>query len=171
MENIFYFAIVALIVVISISVILKILLKKFNPEKSQVRLYGILQGVTTKEIIAISASIVSYIFMLYLMVSFINVSVYIVIIVLFLTILRDILIKNKKIFIDIFLDVISLGGIWVIYLVHDYITNEYMDIWMLLLLVFVMIFVFLYLSYMLLRNLNSVVIANKYIRKGDKNEN
>ncbi|UKI26883.1 MAG: hypothetical protein L6V91_09235 [Bacilli bacterium] len=42
---------------------------------------------------------------------------------------------------------------------------------MLLLLVFVMIFMFLYLSYTLLKNLKTVVLANKYIRKGGKNEN
>ena len=46
-----------------------------------------------------------------------------------------------------------------------------MDVWMLLLLVFVMIFMFLYLSYTLLKNLKTVVLANKYIRKGGKNEN
>ena len=53
----------------------------------------------------------------------------------------------------------------------NYIINEYMDMWMLLLLVFVMIFLFLYLTYNLLSSLKTVVIANKYIRKGGNNEN
>ena len=72
---------------------------------------------------------------------------------------------------DLLLSIISLGGIKVVYLIHDYITNEYMDVWMLLLLIFVMIFLFLYLSYTLLKNLKTVIIANKYIRKGGNNEN
>ena len=168
MDNIFYFAIASLIVVISIYLILKILIKRFNPEKSQVKIYGVLQGISTPEIISISASIVSYVFMIYLMFSFADVSIDIIAIALFLSILADILIKNKKIILNILLTLISLGGIKIIYLIHDYITNEYMSVWMLLLLVFVMIFVFLYLSYTLLKNLNSVILANKYVRKGDK---
>lgn len=102
------------------------------------------------------------------MFSFVDVSIDIIAIALFLSILADILIKNKKIILNILLTLISLGGIKIIYLIHDYITNEYMSVWMLLLLVFVMIFVFLYLSYTLLKNLNSVILANKYVRKGDK---
>ena len=43
MKDIFDFAIVALIVIISIYAILKLLIKRFNPEESKVRLYGILQ--------------------------------------------------------------------------------------------------------------------------------
>lgn len=168
MNDIFYFAFAALIVVIAIYIILKVLIKKFNPEKSQVRIYGILQGISTFEIISISSAIISYVFMIYLMVSFVDVTIDIVIIVTFLSLLGDILIKNKKILINLFLTLISLAGIKIIYLIHDYLSAEYMSVWMLLLLVFVMLFVFLYLSYTLLKNLNSVVIANKYIRKGDK---
>lgn len=168
MNDIFYFAFAALIVVIAIYIILKVLIKKFNPEKSQVRIYGILQGISTCEIISISSAIISYVFMIYLMVSFVDVTIDIVIIVTFLSLPGDILIKNKKILINLFLTLISLAGIKIIYLIHDYLSAEYMSVWMLLLLVFVMLFVFLYLSYTLLKNLNSVVIANKYIRKGDK---
>ena len=171
MNNIFYFAFVGIIVVISLYIILKILIKKFDPEKSKVKLYGILQGMSNKEIISISCSIISYIFMIYLMASFIDLDIYIAIIIISLTLFSGLLIKNKKIIIDIFLNIISLGGLKIIYLIHDYITNEYMDVWMLLLLVFVMIFMFLYLSYTLLKNLKTVVLANKYIRKGGENEN
>ncbi len=171
MNNIFYFAFVGIIVVISLYIILKILIKKFDPEKSKVKLYGILQGMSNKEIISISCSIISYIFMIYLMASFIDLDIYIAIIIISLTLFSGLLIKNKKIIIDILLNIISLGGLKIIYLIHDYITNEYMDVWMLLLLVFVMIFMFLYLSYTLLKNLKTVVLANKYIRKGGENEN
>lgn len=171
MNNIFSFALVALIVVISLYIILKILIKGFDPEKSKVRLYGIMKGMTNREIISISCSIISYIFMLYLMVSFIDLDIYICIIVFFLTFVSGILIKNKFVIINLLLDAISLGGLKIIYLIHDYIENEYMSPWMFVLLVFVMLFIFLYLSYMLLKNLKTVVISNKYIRKGDKCEN
>ena len=83
MNDIFNFAIVALIVIISIYAILKLLIKKFNPEESKVRLYGILQGMSNSEIISISCSIINYVFMIYLMVSFIDVNIYICAIVLF----------------------------------------------------------------------------------------
>ena len=171
MDNIFYFAFAGIIVVISLYIILKILIKKFNPEESKVKLYGILQGMSNKEIISISASIVSYIFMIYLMTSFIDLDIYIAIIIISLTLLSGLLIKNKKIIIDIILNIISLGGLKIIYLIHDYIVNEYKDVWMLLLLVFVMIFMFLYLSYTLLKILKTVILANKYIRKGGNSEN
>ncbi len=171
MENVFYFAFAGLIVVISLSLILKILIKKFDPEQSKVRLYGILKGMTNKEIISISSSIINYIFVLYLMISFIDLDIYIVIIVSFLTLLSGILIKNKKVFINLLLNLVSLGGLKVVYLIHDYIINDYMSIWMLLLLVFVMIFLFLYLSYTLLKDLKSVIISNKYIRRGGNSEN
>jgi len=171
MENIFYFGVTSLIVVISLYTILKILIKKFNPEKSKVQIYGILQGMTNKEIISISCSIVSYIFIIYLMASFIDLDIYIAIIVLFLSLLSGILIKNKLTIVNMLLDIISLAGLKIVYLIHDYITNEYMSVWMLLLLVFIMIFLFLYLSYTLLKNLKTVIIANKYIRKGGNSEN
>ncbi len=171
MENVFYFAFAGLIVVISLSLILKILIKKFDPEQSKVRLYGILKGMTNKEIISISSSIINYIFVLYLMISFIDLDIYIVIIVSFLTLLSGILIKNKKVFINLLLNLVSLGGLKVVYLIHDYIINDYMSIWMLLLLVFVMIFLSLYLSYTLLKDLKSVIISNKYIRRGGNSEN
>ena len=145
MNNIFYFAFVGIIVVVSLYIILKILIKKFNPEESKVKLYGILQGMSNREIISISCSIISYVFMIYLMASFIDLDIYIAIIVLFLTLVSGILIKNKKVIIDLILSAISLVGIKVVYLIHDYIINEYMDMWMLLLLVFVMLFLFLYL--------------------------
>ena len=171
MDNIFYFAFTSIVVVISLYIILKILIKKFNPEKSKVQIYGILQGMSNLEIISISCSLVVYIFMIYLMSSFIDLDVVIVSIVLLLTLLSGILVKNKLVIVDLVLSLISLGGIKIVYLIHDYITNEYMDICMFLLLVFVMIFLFLYQSYTLLKNLKTVIIANKYIRKGGNSEN
>ena len=168
MENVFYFAFVGLIVIISLYAILKILIKKFDPEKTRVKLYGILGGMSNKEVISVSSSIINYIFMVYLMVSFIDVDIYIIIIVLFLNLLSFLLIKF---IIHTLLSLIALGGIKIIYLIHEYIVNEYMDMWMLLLLVFVMIFLFLYLTYNLLSSLKTVVIANKYIRKGGNDEN
>lgn len=171
MNNIFYFAFTSLIVVISLYIILKILIKKFNPEKSKVKLYGILQGMSNREIISISCFLVTYVFMTYLMASFIDLDWVIITIVLLLTLIGGILVKNKWTVVDLLLSLISLGGIKIVYLIHDYISNEYMDIWMLLLLVFVMIFLFLYLSYTLLKNLKTVIIANKYVRKGGKSEN
>ena len=95
MENVFYFAFVGLIVIISLYAILKILIKKFNPEKTRVKLYGILGGMSNKEVISVSSSIINYIFMVYLMVSFIDVDIYIIIIVLFLNLLSFLLIKDK----------------------------------------------------------------------------
>lgn len=171
MENIFNFAFTSLIVVITLYIILKILIKKFDPEKSKVKIYGILQGMSNTEIISISCSLVVYIFMIYLMTSFVDLDLTIIIIVLSLTLLSGILIKNKWTVVDLLLSIISLGGVKIVYLIHDYITSEYMDVWMLLLLVFVMIFLFLYLSYTLLKSLRAVIIANKYIRKGGNNEN
>ena len=111
MNNIFYFAFVGIIVVVSLYIILKILIKKFNPEESKVKLYGILQGMSNREIISISCSIISYVFMIYLMASFIDLDIYIAIIVLFLTLVSGILIKNKKVIIDLILSAISLVGI------------------------------------------------------------
>lgn len=173
MNNIFYFAFTSIIVVLSLYIILKILIKKFDPEKSKVKLYGILQGMSNKEIISISCSLVVYIFMVYIIASFIDLDWTIALIVLLLTLLSDVLVKNKilKTLANVGLSIISLGGIKIVFLIHDYITNEYMDVWMLLLLVFVMIFMFLYLSYTLLKNLKTVILANKYIRKGGKSEN
>jgi len=171
MDNIFYFAFASLIVVISLYIILKILIKRFDPEKSKVKLYGILQGMSNREIVSISCSLVVYIFMIYLMSSFVDLDLAIVLIVVSLTLLSGILVKNKWVIVDLVLSIISLGGIKLVYLIHDYIVNEYMDVWMLLLLVFVMIFLFLYQSYTLLKNLKTVIIANKYVRKGGNNEN
>ena len=97
MENVLYFASVGLIVLISLYAILKILIKKFNPEESKVNIYGILQGMKNTEIISLSCSIVSYIFLLYIMASFIDLNLYIALISLSLTLISGLLIKNKKV--------------------------------------------------------------------------
>lgn len=171
MKDLIYFSATSIIVIALISIILKILVKKFNPEKSKVKLYGLLQGMSNSEIISISCSIISYVFMVYLMASFSDVNIYIIVIILLLSLVSGILIKNKYFFVNVIMDLISLGGIKIVYLIYDYIQNEYMDMWMTLLMVFVMIFLFLYLSYTLLNNLRKVVLANKYVRKGDTNAN
>ena len=80
--------------------------------------------MSNREIISISCSIISYVFMIYLMASFIDLDIYIAIIVLFLTLVSGILIKNKKVIIDLVLSAISLVGIKVVYLIHDYIINN-----------------------------------------------
>ena len=105
------------------------------------------------------------------MASFIDLNLYIALISLSLTLISGLLIKNKKVIINLLLDLISLGGIKLVYLIHDYIVNEYYSVWMLLLLVFLMIFLLLYLSYTLLKNIKNVVIRNKYVRKGGNDEN
>ena len=103
MENVLYFASVGLIVLISLYAILKILIKKFNPEESKVNIYGILQGMKNTEIISLSCSIVSYIFLLYIMASFIDLNLYIALISLSLTLISGLLIKNKKVIINLLL--------------------------------------------------------------------
>lgn len=168
MEDILYFAFVGLIVLISLYIILKILIKKFNPKESKVNIYGILQGMKNTEIISLSCGIVSYIFLLYMMVSFTDLEIFIIVLQLSLTLISGLLIKNKKLLINLLLDLISLGGIKLVYLIHDYLINEYYSVWMLLLLVFLMIFLLLYLSYTLLKNMKYVVLKNKYVRKGGK---
>ena len=77
--------------------------------------------MSNREIISISCSIISYVFMIYLMASFIDLDIYIAIIVLFLTLVSGILIKNKKVIIDLVLSAISLVGIKVVYLIHGYV--------------------------------------------------
>lgn len=171
MNDIVYFASVCLLVLLTLYIILKILIKRFNPEKSEVSIYGILQGMKNKEIISLSCSIVRYIFLLYVMSSFANLDLYIVCISLFLTFISGFLIKDKLLIVNLLLNLVALGGIKLVYLIHDYIVNEYNSVWMLLLLVFLMIFLLLYLSYTLLGNIKSVVIKNKYVRKGGNNEN
>ena len=76
MNDVFYFTISALIVIIIIYIILKLLIKKFNPEKSKVRLYGLMQGMTNSEIVSISSSIINYIFMIYLIAFFVDIDIY-----------------------------------------------------------------------------------------------
>ena len=101
MDNIFNFAFTSLIVVISLYIILKIAIKRFDPKESKIKLYGILQGMSNKEIISISCSLVIYIFMIYLMSSFVDLDLAIIIIVLSLTLISGILVKNKWIIIDL----------------------------------------------------------------------
>lgn len=168
MPNIIYFASVSLIVIISLSIILKILIKKFDPSKSKVQIYGLLQGLSNREIISISCYIILYIFVLYIMFSFIKVDYYILIVTTSLVLLGGILIKNKYLIIDILLSLLSTGGLQIVYLLYDYQNNEYQNVWLLLLQVFVMIFLFLYYTYFLLRSLKNAISHNKYVRKGGK---
>ena len=165
-NGLYYFYGVATIFLIAILIIFTIFCKKFKFNNKNAELYGLLLNLNTSDLISISAMSIYYIFIVYCTVSFQGIHIIYIAIMLILVLISEIVIDNfKGLPLSISLAFVNCGAIQIVHLLYDYITQEQFSYLLLIILFLVILFIFLYDTYNLLRNINNVVIKNKYLKK------
>lgn len=157
---------VAAVFLIVIAILFRIFCRKFKFNDKNVELYGLLLNLNTTSLISIAAITINYLFLIWCLISFKGINVIYIAITLILVLISDAVIDNfKGLFLSIFLTIINCVAIHIVYLIFSYITKEVFSMMLFIIMVLVIIFVFLYLTYNLFRQINNIVVKNKYLRK------
>lgn len=157
---------VAIIFIIAIAVIFSIFCKKFKFNDKNIELYGLLLNLNTQALISIAALTINYLFLIWCTISFHGLNIIYIAIILVLVLLSEAIIDNfNGLPLSIALALINCGGIQIIYLLYQYITEETFSYLLLIVLLLVIIFVFLYNTYNLFRGINNIVVKHKYLKK------
>ncbi len=164
-SELIYFCITSILFMIIIAIVFRVFCKKFKFDNKNIELYGLLLNLNTPALISISAMTVYYLFIVFCTISFQGMNIIYIAIILLLVLISDAVIDNfKALPVSITLSLINCGAIQIIYLLYNYITKEEFSYLLLIVLFLVIIFVFLYDTYNLFRNINNVVIKNKYLK-------
>ena len=164
-NELFYFLGAATLFLITIALVFRIFCKKFKFDNRNVELYGLLLNLNNSSLVSISAMTIYYLFVVFCTISFHEMNIIYLSIMLILVLISEAVIDNfKGLPLSIALALINCGAIQIIYLLYDYITQEEFSYLLLIVLSLVILFVFLYDTYSLLRNINNVVIQNKYLK-------
>ena len=168
-NEIYYFAFAAILFLIIIAIIMTIFCKNFKLNKKNIKIYGVLLNLNTMSLISISAMTIYYLFSVFCMISFHGMNLIYLSIFLILVLISEVVIDNfKELPISIGLALTNACVIHIVYLIYDYITQENFSYLLLIILFLVILFVFLYNTYTLMKNINNIIIQNKYLVKKKK---
>ena len=164
-SNLIYFFIVAVIFLITIAICFRFFCKHFKFNDKNVELYGLLLNLSTTSLISIATITINYLFLVWWMISFKGINIIYIAITLMLVLISEAVIDNfKGLPLSMLLSGINCGAINIIYLIHQYVTLEEFSYLLLVVLGLVVLFVFLYFTYNLFRQINNIVIKNKYLK-------
>ena len=165
-NELYYFVFSAVLFLIIIAIVFAIFCKKFKLNKKNIELYGILLNLNTMSLVSISSMTIYYLFSIFCMISFHGMNLIYVSIILILVLISEVVIDNfEKLPISITLALANCAVIHIIYLIYDYVTQENFSYLLLMILFLIILFVFLYNTYNLLKNINNIIIKNKYLKK------
>ena len=165
LNELYYFLGTAIIFLIAVTIIFRIYCKKFKFNNNKIELYGLLLNLNTPALISISAMTIYYLFVVFCTISFHGMNIIYLAMMLILILISESVIDNfKGLPSSIGLTLINCGAIHVVYLLYSYITEENFSYLLLIILSLVILFIFLYDTYTLFRNINNIVIKNKYLK-------
>ena len=166
LSNIIDFLIVALVFLGVLFVTFNITLKNYNVRTNKLKFYGLFLGMDNKSILAFSCITLNYIFLIWCTATFSGINVVYVLITFIFVVLADILIKDfNRLPIDLLFTGINCLCIFVTSIIYNYLTNEYTNIFLLIVLGLVIIFVFLYFTYITFKLLNNIVLKQENLQK------
>ncbi|MEE3342531.1 MAG: hypothetical protein VZS44_00360 [Bacilli bacterium] len=165
MGNLLNFFAVAVVFLVILVVFFGIYSKKFKITERNASIYGLFLDLDNRSLIAIASLTINYLFLVWCSFSFTDLNIIYAAIIILLVMVSDIVLDDfKKMFIDLLLSFINLGAIKIIYIIFNYINKEAFSYILLLTLFLLILFVFLYYTYNLFRQLNNIVVNNKYLK-------
>ena len=169
-NDIFYglvnFAILAIIFLIVIAIVFKIYFKNFKMQNKNLEFYGLLLNLDSFSLIAISALIINYLFLIWCTLNFKGLNIIYISFTIILVMISDVVTDNFKAFpISLALTSVNCIAIQITYLIYNHLREETFSVMLTIILILVIIFVFLYYTYNLLRKINNIVIKQKYIKE------
>ena len=164
-SDLIYFFVVAVIFLTVIAVAFAIFCKHFKFNDKNVEIYGLLLNLNTTSLVSIATITINYLFLVWWMISFNGANIIYIAITLVLVLISEAVIDNfKGLPLSMLLSGINCAGIHIVYLIYQYVTQEASSYILLVVLVLVVIFIFLYFTYNLFRQINNIVIKNKYLK-------
>ena len=165
MGNLLNFFAVAVVFLIILLIFFGIYAKKFKITDKNASIYGLFLDLDTRSLIAIASLTINYLFLVWCSFSFTDLNIIYVAIIILLVMVTDIVLDDfKKMFVDIGLSFVNCGAIKIIYIIFNYLHTEAFSYILLLTLFLLILFVFLYYTYNLFRQLNNIVVKNKYLK-------
>ncbi|MBR3161915.1 MAG: hypothetical protein IKF19_04215 [Bacilli bacterium] len=166
MGNLLNFFAVAIVFLLILFIFFNLYSKKFKITDKNASIYGLFLDLDTRSLIAIASLTINYLFLVWCSFSFTDLNIIYVAIIILLVMISDIVLEDfNKLFLDVGLSLINCGAIKIIYIIFNYIHKEAFSYILLLTLFLLILFVFLYYTYNLFRQLNNIVINNKYLKK------
>ena len=119
-----------------------------------------------KSILAFSCVTLNYIFLIWCTATFSGMNLVYGVITFVFIMFSDILIKDfKRIPIDLLFTAINCLCIFVTSIIYNYLTEEFKNIFLLIVLGLVIVFVFLYFTYITFKLLNNIVLKQENLQK------
>ena len=163
--ELFNFAIVAVIFIVTVAIVFNIFCRKFKFDKKNIELYGLFLNLDTPSLIAIAVLTVNYLFLVWCTISFNGLNVIYVAFIFILVFISDCVLDNfKGLPFSMLLAVIDCAAIWLISMIYNYLSKEVFSYLLLIILLLLIIFVFLYYTYNLFRQINNIVVKHKYLK-------
>ena len=164
-ELIYFFGAAVLFIII-VAIVFGIFCKKFKFDSANVKFYGLLLNLNTSSLISISAMTIQYLFIVWCTISFREMNIIYLAIILILVLISEAVVDNfKGLFVSGSLALINCGAIEIVYLISDHIWNEEFSLLLMIILFLLVLFIFLYDTYNYLRSINNVVVKNKYLKR------
>lgn len=164
-ELINFFA-VAVVFLIGIAILFKIFCRKFKFDNKNIEIYGLLLDLNAQSLLSIATITINYLFLVWCTISFKGLNIIYIAIILILVIISEAVIDNfKGLPFSLLLATINCAAIQIIYLIYQYLSEEYFSYILMVILFLVILFVFLYDTYNLFRGINNIVIKHKYLKR------
>ena len=165
-NELYYFFGSSLLFLITVAIVFTIICKKYKFNNKNAEIYGLLLNLNNTDLISISAMTIYYLFIVFCTISFRSMNMIYLSIALILVLMSEVVLDNfKKLPLSIGLALANCGAIEIVHLLYDYITHEQFSYLLLIILFLVILFIFLYDTYNLLRNINNIIVKNKYLKK------
>lgn len=169
--NLLYFSIFACAIIAIAVIFLKLFTKKFSFTTGKSKFYGIFYNLSTKGIIALSLTSVTYLFLVWNSMMTQSLNYLYASIIIILPVLSLILVKNySKLPIAVIISLINCFAIYIIHFAHTYLVGEVEDILMRAVIFFMVAFAFVYFTYNYFNDISDIAKSDKE-RVGERNEN
>ncbi|MGE5455536.1 MAG: hypothetical protein ACM3O4_00295 [Ignavibacteriales bacterium] len=164
------FIIIFLILVVILAITLNLSLKTFILKPNKVKLYGFFIRLNNLSILALSAAIIRYMFIIWCLFNLNDISLIHLCFLIFLSVIFNLANKN---FLELIFDLInSIIQYWSLVcgsLLVGYLREVRIELYVVFITILLGIFIAIYSTYFLLKNINNILINNKK-RRIVKNE-
>lgn len=159
------FSLVAVIVLVVIALVFSVFCKKFKFNKKNIELYGLLMSLDSLSLVSIASLTICYLFLVWCTISFEGLNIIYISFIVILVVIGDVVIDRfNRLPVSLLLTVVDCVAIQVIYVIYKYLVETEFSYFLLVILILVIIFVFLYYTYNFFRQINNIVVKNKYLK-------
>ena len=169
-SKLLYFGIFACAMLVFITLILDLYVKKNSFDVKKSKVYGLLTGLDNSDILSLSIIAINYMLLVFLAITTSSANIPFMTAIAVMSILPWIITKNFiKIPFSLIVNAISVFALYILSYVHTYLTSEGQDTLMRISVFFIIAFVFIYFTYNFINDVNDIAsLDSKEKGKGGK---